>query len=66
MITRLEIIQAGRGQYFIPGVWDSSENKGPEGRQRNKESGHACSLRTKGKIRGDNEKSLKGQQKEDH
>ena len=51
---------------FIQGVWDNSENKGPEGRQRNKESGHACSLRTKGKIRGDNEKSLKGQRKEDH
>ena len=51
---------------FIQGVWDNSENKGPEGRQRNKKSGHACSLGTKGKIRGDNEKSLNGQQEEDH
>ena len=65
MITRLETIQAGRGQYLYKECEAVQRPKGPKADKGIKS--RACfTLRTKGKIREDKEKSLKGQQKEDH
>ena len=65
MIMRLEIIQAGRGQYLYKKCETVQRTKGLKA-DKGIKSEHAFSLGTKGKIRGDNEKSLMGQQKEDH